>query len=349
MERATWEEGGLLTSAVKGRSLPPREVALVDPIVAAVCLGGAAVAGAWFWRSTRDSPSSTTPHLERVFSGLSADRFTGARLANWRLLRPVGRGASAVVYRAVPDATLELSEACAIKVLHPEVSRDPSFRARFQREVQVLRTLSHPHIVRLDDFGEFEGLFYLVTELVNGLPLRRKIRASGLSAQEAGPWLLALAETLSYAHGKGIIHRNLKPENIIIRADGFLKLFDFGLARPMQAQGNLTLPGAILGTPAYMAPEQVVGQTDLDGRCDQYALGVLLHELLTGRRPFTQVQSVQLLYSQVHLEPPSLLERRPDLSPELDRVYRRMLCKAPEHRYSSMQELLPELKRGLGL
>lgn len=326
-----------------------REVALVDPIVAAVCLGGAAVAGAWFWRSSKDAAPPGNPPLERVFSGLSADRFTGARLANWRLLRPVGRGASAVVYRAVPDATLELSEACAIKILNPEVSRDPNFRARFQREVQVLRKLSHPHIVRLDDYGEFEGLLYLVTELVNGLPLRRKIRTNGLSVQEAGPWLVALTETLGYAHAQGIIHRNLKPENIIIRADGYLKLVDFGLARPMQTQSNLTLPGAILGTPAYMAPEQVVGQTDLDGRCDQYALGVLVHELMTGRRPFTQVESVQLLYSQVHVEPPSLLERRPDLSSELDRVCRRMLSKAPEQRYSSMQELLPELKRGLGL
>lgn len=321
----------------------------VDPIVAAVCLGGAAIAGAWMLgRPPRQRRMAPVP-LPQVFAGVPEDRFVGARLARWRLLRPVGRGSSAVVYRAVPDDTLELSEACAIKILHPELGKDANFRARFQREVQVLSTLNHSHIVRLEDYGEFEGLLYLVTELVNGVPLRKKIRVGGLPPREAGRWLLDLLEALSYAHSQGIIHRNLKPENVMVRADGFLKLVDFGLARPLMAQSNLTLPGAVMGTPAYMAPEQVRKEGLLDGRCDQYSLGMMLYELLTGRRPFDQKQVVQLLYSQVHQEPPSLLEAVPDLDPLVDQVFRRMVAKRPDDRYPTLQDARPELKRALGL
>lgn len=326
-----------------------RKPLLVDPIVAAVCLGGAAIAGAWMLgRPPRQRKLPQVP-LGQVFSGVSEDRFVGARLARWRLLRPVGRGASAVVYRAVPDDTLELSEACAIKILHPELGRDPNFRARFQREVQVLTALNHRHIVRLEDFGEFEGLLYLVTELVNGVPLRKKIRPGGLPPREAGRWVLDLVEALSHAHSQGIIHRNLKPENVMIRADGFLKLVDFGLARPLTARSNLTLPGAVMGTPAYMAPEQVRPEGLVDGRCDQYTLGLLLYELLTGRRPFDQKQVVQLLYSQVHQPPPSLLEAVAGLDPLLDQVFRRMVAKRPEDRYPTLQDARPDLKRALGL
>ncbi len=315
----------------------------MDPLLAALCLGSAVAAGAWLLRERPSRARPSAPPLENVFRGVAADRFVGARLANWRLLRPVGRGASAVVYRAVPNDTLELSEACAIKILHPELTRDTTFRARFQREVQVLRSLQHRHIVRLDDFGEFEGLLYLVTELVNGLPLRKKIRPIGLRPAEAGPWLLALVDALSYAHAQGIVHRNLKPENIMIRADGFLKIIDFGLAKPFTGNANLTLPGAVMGTPAYMAPEQVHSDRNVDGRCDQYALGILMYELLTGRRPFSQGQAIQLLYSQVHAEPPSLEDAG------LNRVFRRMVAKDPEQRYSTLQDLRPELTRALGL
>lgn len=318
----------------------------VDPIVLALCLGGAAVAGAFFLRG-QSSPRSPPPPppLNRVFSGLAAERFVGARLANWRLLRPVGRGASAVVYRAVPNDTLELAEACAIKIMHPELGKDPAFRARFTREVQVLKQLKHRNIVRLDDYGEFQGLLYLVTELVNGVPLRKKIRPSGLSVGEAGPYLVTLLDTLSYAHSQGIIHRNVKPENIMVRADGFLKMVDFGLARPLVARGNLTLPGAVLGTPAYMAPEQVQGDPNqVDGRCDQYSLGILMFELLTGKRPFNQAEAVQLLYSQVHVDPPSL-----EVDPKLDRIFRRMVAKNPANRYLTLQDLRPELTQALGL
>lgn len=347
-----WEEGQCyhaITTRI-GLLLFHEETGRVDPILTGICLGGALLAGAWLLHGRPPKKKAAPPPLGNVFHGVSAERFVGARLANWRLLRPVGRGASAVVYRAVPNDTLELSEACAIKILHPELTNDPIFRGRFNREVQVLRSLNHRNIVRLDDYGEFEGLLYLVTELVNGVPMRKKVRPGGLPVKEAGAFILSLLDTLSYAHGQGVIHRNIKPENIMVRADGMVKIVDFGLARPIVGQSHLTLPGKVLGTPAYMAPEQIGGDSSkLDGRCDQYALGIMLFELLTGRRPFNQAQAVQLLYSQVHLEPPSLLDFCPDLDPRLDRVFRRMVAKNPESRYLTLQDARPELMQALGL
>ncbi|MEW6277544.1 MAG: serine/threonine-protein kinase [Candidatus Eremiobacterota bacterium] len=290
----------------------------------------------WLFRRDRAQPP---PDLERVFRGTPADRYVGCRLGPYRLVGVVGKGSSAVVYRAVPDETLDAKEACAVKVLNPELSRDSQFRARFQREIQILRRLKHPGIVRMDDFGEFQGLMYLVTELVPGLPLRKTLLQKGLSLDTARSYFSQLAEAVYHAHSEGVIHRNVKPENVMVRPDGTLKLVDFGLARPLVARSNITLPGAILGTPAYMAPEQITGG-ELTSACDQYSLGIVLFEMLGGRRPFQGNETIPLLMQHISQEIPSLHQLRPELPPAVDAVVARMIAKEPAQRFGSVKESL---------
>lgn len=263
----------------------------------------------------------------------------GETLGPWRLLDVLGRGGMATVYRAVPEATLDAGEAVAVKVMKPEYSE----RERFLREYRVTRDLSHLGIVRVVDGGVTdEGVLYIAMELIEGQPLEELIPPGGLPVSEALSHFHSLLDALAYAHARGIVHRDLKPRNVMITRKGRVKLMDFGLARGADLS-KITDTGTLMGTPAYVAPEQIAGGRELDARTDQYALGVMLFELVTGRRPFESPQPMAVLMAHLKESPPSPREFRPDLPATVEAVILRLLAKAPEDRYPDVSALQREL------
>ncbi len=265
----------------------------------------------------------------------------GSELGGYYLLGELGAGGMARVYRGRKG-----SEEVAVKVLQATLSGDPELFKRFKREVRLCKEMDHPHIVRLYDWGEEHGLVYLVMELVEGGTLRERLRGEGLSPEQAAEVLLPLFQALAYAHSRGVVHRDLKPENVMFTASGKLKVMDFGLSRADNST-NLTQTGTVLGTPAYMAPEQIQG-VSYDRAIDQYALGVMAYELLTGRQPFQAPDPLQVLFQHVgeKPEPPSRL--RADLPAEVEQILLRMLAKAPESRFASVEEAGAHLVAALG-
>lgn len=279
--------------------------------------------------------------LENLLARAEGGLLEGAELGGYHLLGELGAGGMARVYRGRRG-----SEEVAVKVLQATLSGDPELFKRFKREVRLGKEMDHPHIVRLYDWGEEHGLVYLVMELVEGGTLRQRLTGEGLSPQPAGQVLLPLFQALAYAHSRGVIHRDLKPENVMFTASDKLKVMDFGLSRGDNST-NLTQTGTVLGTPAYMAPEQIQG-VSYDKAIDQYALGVMAYELLTGRQPFQAPDPLQVLFKHVgeKPEPPSRL--RPDMPAEVEQIVLRMLAKAPESRFASVEEAGAHLVAALG-
>ncbi|MBN9417962.1 hypothetical protein ABS71_16905 [bacterium SCN 62-11] len=241
------------------------------------------------------------------------------------------------VYRAVPDDTLDLEQVCALKIVRPEKD-SPDFRQRFLREIQVSMTLNHPNVIRVVDFGALEDFDYLATELVLGVTLKDKIPEGGLPLPRALDYFSQLLEALGYAHGRGVVHRDLKPENIMIDNEGRLKLMDFGLARDQRVPA-LTVAGGVMGTPDYMAPEQLGDDPRPDPLSDQYSAGLILYRMLCGRLPFDDQDTMALIYATVHHPPPPPRKFRPELEPELEEIVLRMLAKDPAQRFPDLKAL----------
>jgi eukaryotic-like serine/threonine-protein kinase len=237
----------------------------------------------------------------------------------------------ATVYCGLPADTLDESKAVAVKVLGREVFHDSDFRERFRREVNAYRKLQHPNIVALYDWGEQEaGMIYIVLELVDGQTLRDVLKTGTPSRTRAREILQELFAATHYAHQRGIVHRDLKPENVMITRQGALKIMDFGLARHHDAEA-LTQTGSVLGTPAYMAPEQLT-RGSVDGRLDQFALGVITYELLSGHLPYPADGDLMALLSDILNTPAPAL----GIHPELDAVVAKMLSKQPEDRFADV-------------
>ncbi|MBT9587369.1 serine/threonine protein kinase [bacterium] len=256
-------------------------------------------------------------------------------LGPYKIVDKLGEGGMATVYKALPTATLDEKDAVAIKLMKAELT-SPEDRKRFLREIQVVRELNHPNIVRLEHFGEtLEEELYMAMELVDGQPLA--IQSQGQSAQQVSLLLRPILKALVYAHGRGVVHRDIKPANILVTGSGQVKLMDFGLARTHEAT-QVTKTGTMLGSPAYVPPEQLTGGA-LDPRCDQYSLGATLYEMLTGAVPFERPDTMAVLMAHMLEAPPPLSERRPDLAPSLERVVLRMLEKNPQARYSDLEAM----------
>ena len=283
----------------------------------------------------------------------------GQTLGNYRIESRLGSGGMGDVYRAMH---LRLNRPAALKVLHAILSQDSTFQARFLREARAAAALSHPNIVEVFDFGEQDGASYLVMELVPDGSLRSLLRQR---AKGAG-WSLGLgvdlarqaAEGLAYAHARGMVHRDIKPDNLLLqrletppRTAGaepwLLKISDFGLARLMEDSGELTQTGVVMGTPTYMSPEQCQGAT-LDGRSDLYSLGVVLYEVATGAPPFRVKTLSEAVFKHISTPPVPPSEVFPDLPPALDDVIMRCLAKRPEDRYATGTELADALDGALG-
>ncbi|MBL8738717.1 MAG: serine/threonine protein kinase, partial [Planctomycetes bacterium] len=226
-------------------------------------------------QARQNAPAPTDPE---VLAALQA------RFPELRLERRIGEGGMSTVYRAVQT---KLQRPVALKVLRQELAAQPEFRARFEREAQAMAALDHPRILRVLEFGERDGVYFLLTDFVDGVDLRRLMELGQVSPDEALRLVPQICEALRYAHMHGVVHRDVKPENILIDLEGNVRMADFGLAR--MARGDeppaaLTRTSQILGTPHYMAPEQWrSGQ--VDHRADIFSLGVVLYELLTGKLP----------------------------------------------------------------
>ena len=253
------------------------------------------------------------------------------------------------VYRATDT---KLGRDVALKVLPPDVASDPQRLARFQREARAVAALNHPNIVTLYSVEECDGVHFLTMELLEGQPLDRLIAASSLAVERIVEIASALADALIAAHEKGIVHRDLKPANVMVTHEGRVKVLDFGLAKDVGAatssdatltSAGRTQAGAVMGTLAYMSPEQVSGRL-LDHRTDIFSLGVLLHEMATGRRPFDGTSSAEVVSSILRDTPPLVTDLRPDLPGDLARVIRRCLEKDPRFRVQTARDVSNEFR-----
>jgi len=275
-----------------------------------------------------------------------ASVLTGRRLGVYEVQAPLGAGGMGVVYQALDT---HLNRLVAIKVLSDELAY-PAARRRFQREAQTASSLNHPHILTVHDAGEFEGRQYLVTELVDGGTLRDWTRGAKRGWRQAIDLLTGIADGLAAAHQAGILHRDIKPENILITKSGYAKLADFGLAKLHEGTTSdeaptvtdmRTRPGVIVGTAAYMSPEQAVGQP-LDARSDIFSFGVVLYEVLAGRRPFTGASDLDVLHAVVHCTAEPLPG---DVPLPLRMVVEKALEKDPADRFQTMRDMVVDLRR----
>ena len=266
---------------------------------------------------------------------LDRDRIVRA-LPSYEVGEEIGRGAWGVV---VVARHRQLGRSVAVKELPAAFASDPGVRRRFASEARLLAGLDHPHIVPIYDYVEDEGLCLLVMELLSGGTVWSRFSTEGVTAAAACGIVVAACSALHYAHTSGILHRDIKPDNLLFSGTHTLKVSDFGIAKVVGGAESMgTRTGEVLGTPAYMAPEQALG-TELTPATDVYALGTVLYELLSGRLPFSDDgNAIALLYRHVHEDPTPLAELRPDLSPELVEVTMRSLARDPADRYASAEE-----------
>jgi serine/threonine-protein kinase len=261
----------------------------------------------------------------------------------YRLESKLGSGGMSTVYLA-RDETLERS--VAVKVLHQEISDQPDQIERFRQEARTVARLSHPNVVAVIDAGEDGGYPYIVFEYVPGETLKARIDAAGhLPLDEAAAYAIEIGRGLAAAHAQRLIHRDVKPQNVLVDAEGRAKVTDFGIARSLESDG-LTKTGRVLGTTDYVSPEQAMGN-EVDQRSDIYSLGVLLYEMLTGEPPFRAETVVGVAMKHVNDPMPETQELRPDASAALASVVERATSKDPDRRYPDMDAMLSDLEGAL--
>ena len=259
----------------------------------------------------------------------------------YEVQEPLGSGGMASVYRA-HDKLLERS--VALKVLHEQFSRDPEYVERFRREARAIARVSHPNIVTVIDRGTYEGQEYIVFEHVRGETLKDVVEREGpLPVAEALGFVHQVARALAFAHEQGVVHRDVKPHNVLVDDEGGAKVTDFGLARSLDPDHDITQTGTVMGTSDYISPEQASGRP-VDERSDQYALGVLLYELLAGEVPFPAEGQMAAAVRHMRDPVPSLRERRRDVSPAVDEVIQRAMAKRPEDRFATTAALVAALE-----
>jgi serine/threonine protein kinase len=278
-----------------------------------------------------------------------ADPRLGTELAGYRVESLVARGGMSVVYRARDE---RLGRDVALKLLAHDLAEDESFRARFLRESKIAASLDHPGIVPVYAAGEVDGLLYLAMRYVEGSDLKALLRRDGPIAPARALALLdQVARALDAAHGRGLVHRDVKPANILVESEGDTErayLADFGLTKTDASAAGSTAAGQLIGTIDYVAPEQIRGH-DVDGRADVYSLGCVFYESLTGAPPFARAAEVAVIYAHLQDEPPSASRRRPGLPREMDAVLARALAKEPSDRYAAAGDLVAAARAALAL
>jgi eukaryotic-like serine/threonine-protein kinase len=263
----------------------------------------------------------------------------------YRLEARIGAGGMSTVYRAL-DETLQ--RRVAIKLMNREVATDSDQLERFRREARAVAQLSHPHVVGVIDAGEDEGRPYIVFEYVEGETLKERIRRVGrLPVTEAVAYAIEIARALGAAHARHIVHRDVKPQNVLIDEEGSAKVTDFGIARTLDEEG-LTADGRVLGTTDYVSPEQALGQL-VTGQSDLYSLGIVLYEMLTGEVPFKGESQVSVAMKHVREVLPDVQTRRPEISAALAAVIDTATAKRHEDRYADDAELIADLEDALAI
>jgi serine/threonine-protein kinase len=265
--------------------------------------------------------------------------------ARFRLEEQIGSGGMSTVYRAY-DTTLE--RWVAIKLMHRDISEDGDQLERFRREARAVARLNHPHVVTVIDFGEDDGRPYIVLEFVEGETLKQRIRASGrLPVGEAVAYAIEIGRALSAAHAQRLVHRDVKPQNVLIDQDGRAKVTDFGIARSLEAHG-LTATGRVLGTTDYVSPEQALGH-EVTEQSDVYSLGVVLWEMLIGEPPFKAESQVAVAMKHVQQPVPDVQRLRPDVSSALAAVVDRATAKELRNRYATAEDFVQDLEQVLAI
>jgi tRNA A-37 threonylcarbamoyl transferase component Bud32 len=261
----------------------------------------------------------------------------------YRLEAKLGSGGMSTVYLA-RDETLD--RPVAVKVMHREMSEQQDQLERFRQEARAVAKLSHPNVVSVIDAGEDRGHPYIVFEYVEGETLKQRIKRLGpLDAREALAYAIEIAQGLTVAHARSMVHRDVKPQNVLIDAEGRAKVTDFGIARQLEEQG-VTATGRVLGTTDYVSPEQAMGH-GVDPRSDIYSLGVVLYEMLIGEVPFSADSQVGVAMKHVNEELPDVQRRRPEISAAVALVIERATTKDPDRRYQRIEEIIDDLETAL--
>ncbi len=270
----------------------------------------------------------------------------GQHIGQYDIVALLGKGGMAEVYRARQTLAGGVSRGVALKLIDARLAAAPEFIARFKREAQTLVSLSHPHILKAFDFGQYQDTVYLVMELLTGGSLAELIRQGPLPLDTILRVLDHTSRALDYAHSKGLVHRDLKPQNVLLDESGNAFLTDFGIVKLLNQGTVLTQSQVAIGTPAYMAPEQWTGDA-IDARADLYSLGIMLFEMMTGRVPFRGDTPHRIMFQHISEAPPPVHTLRSDIPPGVDQVIATALSKDPAQRYSTAGALLNAYKSAL--
>jgi serine/threonine-protein kinase len=267
--------------------------------------------------------------------------WTGKTIGGYQIGEEIGQGGMAVVHRAHQP---QLERWVAIKILQATEASGEEFLARFRREARAIAALRHPNILTIYDYGEERGTAFIVMEYVPGGTLKAGLTRQPMEWPDVATLIIPVGRALAYAHSQGIVHRDVKPANVLLARADWPLLADFGLVKLIGQERGITRPGVSIGTPAYHSPEQAAGE-DTDHRSDIYALGVVLYELLTGRLPFEAQSPVQMMMQRIH-EPPIPPRRlNPRVTPQLEAVILRALARDPAARHPTMDALVNDLSR----
>ncbi|HUP49605.1 MAG TPA: protein kinase [Thermoanaerobaculia bacterium] len=270
----------------------------------------------------------------------------GVRVGPYEILAPLGAGGMGEVYRARDE---RLGRDIALKILSTDLSAGAEHLRRFDQEARAASALNHPNIITIYDIGRVDTMAYIAMELIEGRDVRSMLAGEPVPLKQALRIAVKVADGLAAAHERGIVHRDLKPENVMVSRDGYVKILDFGLAklvRPFTDKDTTlphTTPGAVFGTVGYMSPEQAAAR-DVDFRSDQFALGVILYEMVTGRLPFSERTAAETLAAIIRTDPPPVTHYNEEVSPDLVRIIDRCLAKDPADRYSSTRDLVRDLR-----
>lgn len=269
---------------------------------------------------------------------------TGRQLGPYQLVAPLGKGGMGVVYKAYDT---QLARYVAVKVLPPRYVMEPTFVGRFWQEAKAAANLEHPHILPVYAYGEHEGYHYIAMQLVREGSLAGLLQGRPLAPEQMREIITQVGGALDFAHSREVVHRDVKPDNILISRRSGCLLADFGIAKLLESTAHLTQTGASVGTPTYMSPEQIQGEADVDGRSDIYSLGVVLYQMATGRPPF-QGNSIQAIQMQhLYQPPPPPHDLNPDLSTAVLEVMLKALAKKPEERYSAASDMVVAMQAAI--
>jgi len=263
------------------------------------------------------------------------------QLGDFRVIRKLGQGGMGAVYLA---HQMSLDRRCALKVMSPEIAKNKGFVKRFIREARVMAKIEHPNVVRCYAVGEHKGVYYVAMEFIDGASMQDWIdKRKTLSVGDALHVTIVCAQALGHAHGSGLIHRDIKPDNILVTRNGAVKVADLGLAKAVDEDHSLTQSGTGMGTPLYMPPEQARNAKHVDHRSDIYALGCTLYKFLTGTVPFTADSTMELIIAKERGKFASAGKLNKEVPEKLDLMIDKMIARDPQHRYQSCEELLADL------